>query len=102
MHTVRSLFATGTIPPPLRIQNTFANECFMDELCAQAKADPVDFRLHHLENAPVIGVIKAVANATNWEPCILSAAKTQIGGKNSLESQPNPRVLGSHFAFQFH
>jgi nicotinate dehydrogenase subunit B len=40
-HTVRSPFFTGPLRSPLRIQNTFANECFMDELCAHAKADPV-------------------------------------------------------------
>jgi len=33
-HTVRSPFFTGPLRSPLRIQNTFANECFMDELCA--------------------------------------------------------------------
>jgi nicotinate dehydrogenase subunit B len=39
----------------------------MDELCAHAKADPVDFRLRHLDNARVIGVIKAAAKAANWQ-----------------------------------
>jgi CO/xanthine dehydrogenase Mo-binding subunit len=38
----------------------------MDELCIRAKADPVDFRLRHLDNARVIGVIKAAAQAANW------------------------------------
>jgi CO/xanthine dehydrogenase Mo-binding subunit len=66
-HTVRSLFFTGPLRSPLRIQNTFANECFMDELCAQAKADPVDFRLRHLDNARVVGVIEAAAKAANWK-----------------------------------
>ena len=66
-HTVRSPFFTGPLRSPLRIQNTFANECFMDELCAQAKADPVAFRLQHLENARVIGVVKAAAKASGWE-----------------------------------
>jgi nicotinate dehydrogenase subunit B len=41
-HTVPSIFLTGPLRSPLRIQNTFANECFMDELCAHAKADAVD------------------------------------------------------------
>jgi len=66
-HTVRSLFFTGPLRSPLRIQNTFANECFMDELCVRAKADPVDFRLRHLDNARVIGVIKVAAQAANWK-----------------------------------
>ena len=66
-HTVRSLFFTGPLRSPLRIQNTFANECFMDELCAHAQADPVDFRLRHLNDARVIGVIQAAAKAANWK-----------------------------------
>jgi nicotinate dehydrogenase subunit B len=80
-HTVRSLFFTGPLRSPLRIQNTFANECFMDELCIRAKADPVDFRLRHLENARVIGVIKAAAQAANWNKRTspaTSPAKTRV------------------------
>jgi nicotinate dehydrogenase subunit B len=66
-HTVRSPFFTGPLRSPLRIQNTFANECFMDELCAHAKADPVGFRLQHLQNSRVIGVLKAAATAASWQ-----------------------------------
>jgi CO/xanthine dehydrogenase Mo-binding subunit len=66
-HTVRSPFFTGPLRSPLRIQNTFANECFMDELCAHANADPVAFRLLHLQNPRVIGVVKAAAKAANWQ-----------------------------------
>jgi nicotinate dehydrogenase subunit B len=66
-HTVRSPFFTGPLRSPLRIQNTFANECFMDELCACAKADPVAFRLQHLQDSRTIGVLKAAAHAANWQ-----------------------------------
>jgi len=65
-HTVRSPFFTGPLRSPLRIQNTFATECFMDELCAEAKADPVAFRLQHLTDTRVTGVIQAAARASNW------------------------------------
>jgi CO/xanthine dehydrogenase Mo-binding subunit len=69
----------------LRIQNTFANECFMDELCALAKADPVDFRLRHLQNTRVIGVIKAAAKAAKWETRISPAPNLSrtgvVGGR---------------------
>ena len=67
-HTVRSPFFTGPLRSPLRIQNTFATECFMDELCIRAKADPVEFRLRHLRHDRVIGVLKAAAKATDWKP----------------------------------
>jgi nicotinate dehydrogenase subunit B len=66
-HTVRSPFFTGPLRSPLRIQNTFANECFMDELCTHAKADPVAFRLQHLRDDRIIGVLKAAAKASKWE-----------------------------------
>jgi CO/xanthine dehydrogenase Mo-binding subunit len=86
-HTVRSLFFTGPLRSPLRIQNTFANECFMDELCAHAKADPVDFRLRHLVNARVIGVIKAAAKAANWKTRTSPAPSLAIGpGKMGMVS----------------
>jgi CO/xanthine dehydrogenase Mo-binding subunit len=38
----------------------------MDELCAHAKADPVAFRLKHLQDYRTIGVIRAAAKAVNW------------------------------------
>ncbi len=66
-HTVRSPFFTGPLRSPLRIQNTFANECFMDELCAAAHADPVAFRLQHLTDERLIGVIHAAARAAQWQ-----------------------------------
>ncbi|HSS97628.1 MAG TPA: molybdopterin cofactor-binding domain-containing protein [Terriglobales bacterium] len=66
-HTVRSPFFTGPLRSPLRIQNTFATECFMDELCVRAKADPVEFRLRHLRDSRVIGVLQAAAQAAGWK-----------------------------------
>jgi CO/xanthine dehydrogenase Mo-binding subunit len=71
-HTVDSPFFTGPLRSPLRIQNTFANECFMDELCAHAQADPVDFRLRHLQDQRIIGVLQAAAKAAQWQPRRLS------------------------------
>jgi nicotinate dehydrogenase subunit B len=67
-HTVPSPFFTGPLRSPLRMQNTFAHECFMDELCASAKADPVAFRLRHLRDPRIMSVLKSAANAAKWEP----------------------------------
>jgi nicotinate dehydrogenase subunit B len=66
--TVASPFFTGPLRSPLRLQNTFAHECFMDELSARAKADPVSFRLQHLSEPRMIEVVKGVAHAAQWEP----------------------------------
>jgi CO/xanthine dehydrogenase Mo-binding subunit len=66
-HTVKSPFFTGPLRSPLRLQNTFAHECFMDELSAHAKADPVDYRLRHLREPRLIAVVKAAAQAAKWD-----------------------------------
>jgi nicotinate dehydrogenase subunit B len=66
-HAVKSPFFTGPLRSPLRLQNTFAHECFMDEISSFAKADPVAFRLLHLSNSRVIDAVKAAAKAANWE-----------------------------------
>jgi CO/xanthine dehydrogenase Mo-binding subunit len=65
-HTVKSPFFTGPLRSPLRLQNTFAHECFMDEICAHVKADPVAYRLQHLSDPRLITVLKAAARAANW------------------------------------
>jgi nicotinate dehydrogenase subunit B len=67
VHNIPSPFFTGPLRSPARFQNTFAHESFMDELAWHAKADPVEYRLRHLSNERVIGVLKAVAKAANWE-----------------------------------
>jgi nicotinate dehydrogenase subunit B len=66
-HTVESPFYTGPLRSPLRIQNTFANECFLDELAAAVNADPVEYRLRHLRNEPVRAVLQAAVKAAKWE-----------------------------------
>jgi nicotinate dehydrogenase subunit B len=64
--TVKSPFFTGPLRSPLRLQNTFAHECFMDEISVHAKADPVAYRLRHLREPRLIDVVKAAAQAAKW------------------------------------
>jgi nicotinate dehydrogenase subunit B len=49
------------------MQNTFGNECFIDELAALAKTDPVEFRLKHLDDARGIEVLKRAAALAKWD-----------------------------------
>ena len=46
--------------------NVFAIESFMDELAAAAGADPVEFRLRHLEEPRAAEVIRRTASAFGW------------------------------------
>lgn len=64
------------------LANTFAIESFIDELANDAKIDPIQFRINHLDenderNLSIINVLKAVQKMSNWP----------------IASQPN-RVLG--------
>ena len=47
--------------------NNFARECFMDELAMAAGADPLAFRLAHLENQRLRSVLEIAANKFDWE-----------------------------------
>jgi isoquinoline 1-oxidoreductase len=50
--------------------NTFARESCMDELAALAKADPLDFRLAHLENSRLRAVLEKAATEFGWRECV--------------------------------
>ena len=60
-------FRASWIRTPGRMQNTYANESFMDELAAAAGVDPVEFRLRHLTDARGMAVLKAAAASANWK-----------------------------------
>ncbi len=62
--------------PPLRhgsyralaaTANNFGRESFMDELAAAAGADPLEFRLAHLENARLRAVLETAAKQFDWK-----------------------------------
>jgi isoquinoline 1-oxidoreductase len=46
--------------------NTFARECFMDELAVAAGKDPLDFRLAHLKNERLRAVLETAAQRFGW------------------------------------
>jgi CO/xanthine dehydrogenase Mo-binding subunit len=62
--------------PPLRhgsyrglaaTANHFARESFMDELAAAAGADPLEFRLAHLDNPRLRAVLQSAAERFDWK-----------------------------------
>jgi nicotinate dehydrogenase subunit B len=80
-HRVLSPFFTGPLRAPERLQNTFAHECFMDEVAWHVKADPVEYRLKHLNHARLSAAVRAAAKAANWEQRPSSRASRARTGK---------------------
>jgi len=62
-------FRPSWIRTPGRMQNTYANECFIDELAAAANADPVEFRLKYVNpnDKRGIEVLNRAAALAKWE-----------------------------------
>lgn len=58
---------TGPLRSPARIQNTFAQESFMDELAQAAAQDPIDFRLAHTTDSRLKAVIQKAQSAYGWK-----------------------------------
>ncbi len=67
-HLLESPFWTGPLRAPNRLQNTFAHESLMDEIAAKVGADPVEYRLRHLRDPRLIGVVRAAAKTAGWTP----------------------------------
>ncbi|GAB2802660.1 xanthine dehydrogenase family protein molybdopterin-binding subunit [Halomonas shantousis] len=65
--TERSLLRPSALRTLGAIQNTFANESFIDELAFAAKTDPVALRLRYLHDPRAIAVIEAAAKRAGWQ-----------------------------------
>jgi CO/xanthine dehydrogenase Mo-binding subunit len=66
-HTVPSVFFTGPLRSPERLQNTFAHESFIDEVASSVGVDPLAYRLRHLRDPRLIAVLKAAAEKAGWQ-----------------------------------
>jgi CO/xanthine dehydrogenase Mo-binding subunit len=66
-HNIRSPFFTGPLRSPERLQNTFAHESFLDEIAATLKVDPVEYRLRHLADPRLSGVVREAAALAKWD-----------------------------------
>jgi nicotinate dehydrogenase subunit B len=74
MKTVCHRLETAPLRPswirtPGRMQNTYANECFLDEVAAAAGADPLEFRLKYLDpdDKRAIEILERLAKLARWE-----------------------------------
>jgi len=61
-------FRPSWIRTPGRMQNTYANESFIDELAAAAGADPLEFRIRHLKDARGLDALERLRKLASWTP----------------------------------
>ena len=66
-HITEAFFRSSHLRSPGRIENSFANEGFMDEMAFAAGTDPAEFRLQHLKDARAEAVIRAAMKRANWQ-----------------------------------
>jgi nicotinate dehydrogenase subunit B len=64
---VESPLWTSYLRSPDHIQNTWGHESFMDEIAASLKVDPVLYRLRHLVDPRLIGILNAVTQKALWD-----------------------------------
>ena len=66
-HVEKAFFRSAHLRSPGRIENSFANESFMDELAAAANADPAEFRMRYLKDPRGLAVMQAAMKRANWQ-----------------------------------
>lgn len=79
-----TVFRPSWIRTPGRMQNTYANESFMDELAAAAKADPIAFRKKYLDDKRGLELIDRLAALSKWET---RPAAQQVASGNVLKGR---------------
>lgn len=85
---------TGPLRSPSRIQNTFGQESFMDELAAAAGMDAVAFRTAHTDDPRLLAVIQKAASAASWQTRP-GPAPDQTGSKKTGRGFASVRYEGS-------
>jgi nicotinate dehydrogenase subunit B len=69
---------TSHLRDPVGPQIHFASESFMDEVAAELKLDPIEFRLRHIKDPRDVAVIKAAAEKYGWQPRVSPQSQTGI------------------------
>ena len=90
-------FRTSHVRTPGRMQNTFANESFFDELAAAAGADPLAWRLTYLKEPRAKAVLEDVARLSKWQsrasPAKNTKAQVACGRGVSFVKYDNDRTF---------
>lgn len=61
-------FKPSWIRTPGRMQNTYGNECFLDELAAAAGVDPLEYRVRNLKDPRGLECIERLRKLASWTP----------------------------------
>jgi nicotinate dehydrogenase subunit B len=61
--------------------NGFARESHLDELASAVGADPVQFRLRHLDDDRLAAVLSAAASEIGWDPGASPSLQSPAGGR---------------------
>ncbi len=61
-------FRPSWIRSPGRMQNTFANEAFLDEIVAAIGADPLEYRLQHIHDERGKELLRRLGKLAKWKP----------------------------------
>jgi nicotinate dehydrogenase subunit B len=93
-------FRWSWIRMPGRMQNGFANECFLDELAALIGADPLDFRVIHLNDQRAAELLRRLATLAKWEkrPSPRKASQNDVvtgRGVSYVKDFPSPTYAGA-------
>jgi len=66
-HIAQTFLRSSHLRSPGRIENSFGNESFIDELAISANADPAEYRIKNLTDQRAISVIRAAMKSSNWQ-----------------------------------
>jgi nicotinate dehydrogenase subunit B len=79
-HYVNEVLRAVYLRSPGGVQHTFAVESFVDELAAEAGADPLQFRLRYLDDERAIRLLRAVADKAGWQTRTSRQARRATSG----------------------
>jgi aerobic-type carbon monoxide dehydrogenase small subunit (CoxS/CutS family) len=83
-----SPLAQGSYRALAATANTFARESHLDELGLLATADPVEYRLRHLDDVRLAAVVEAAAERSGWAG---AGSASRPGSRRAAASPPAPR-----------
>jgi CO/xanthine dehydrogenase Mo-binding subunit len=66
-HDMPSIVRSSWLRGVSALPNSFAHDCFVDELADRAGQDPLAFRLRHLDDSRAVDLLRAVAQRATWQ-----------------------------------